>query len=491
MGYYLPRLEWEYLQEQHKIHLISEPDFLKDSVEHIVVQRDENFRLCAQVVGKQDEPIPEPKHDRTPGARVTPFAICGTDRYGRPKYKIEHCYLRSISNKRILNSSNEYINHSSAKILFYKLYVDFDRSEERRWLTEWYLNAPDVTEYSSRSTKRKYSCDYTRRRYEDKDDAGKFVGDREESSNVDYICIRFGDRRFILHSVPKQFGPEWSNNIGIEYREQFGGIPEKHERDAISEIVGFVFGRHLLNIGFTEYNQMGYPLSAFAVCPWGDARSQSQTSQFQPLRLSPYGKDRSVETVLSELLPKYLERKESLGLSEALWRYWLSSQLPIGTSIPLLATGLEIMAAAWIKTNKSASKGVYMDKNTWDDLLKNEFKNIEKALRDHEYSDRMLSRIRNSFQMGFNERFDVFLQELGLAISDTEKDAMKARNKMTHASFGNSPKEIEDILNHTHAYRTLFHRVFLKVLDHGGSYIDYSALGWPDSPIDQPAMGRQ
>jgi hypothetical protein len=45
------------------------------------------------------------------------------------------------------------------------------------------------------------------------------------------------------------------------------------------------------------------------------------------------------------------------------------------------------------------------------------------------------------------------------------------------------------LLRHTDAYRTLFERVFLKVLGYTGKYVDRTTPGYPARPIDEPCGG--
>ena len=60
--------------------------------------------------------------------------------------------------------------------------------------------------------------------------------------------------------------------------------------------------------------------------------------------------------------------------------------------------------------------------------------------------------------MGVNERLEVFLEEIGLNISDGERKAIKFRNTMIHdnPSYG----DIENILNLNRSYEVFFIEYF-------------------------------
>lgn len=481
----LTRIEWEIFQDEWVLVAVEEPPFLKDSVESVTLGRDEHYNLRADVSGRHGVAINPPNLNGLPGSKVVPFQIVGLDRNGTGAFAVEQCYILGVNHRQTLSADDEYVTQSTVRIRCHRVTIDLSNKDARAWLTDWYLNAPDVSSYACRATDRNNTDDYIRRREGDSDTTGTFPGTRTRSINVDHLVIESGDRKCLVHGVSKALGPTWTKCLGIEYREEFGWLPDAAEREAVGEIVGFVFGRHLLNIGSTEYSAMGYALSASAISPWGDARSQSQESGRPPFRQRAYG-DQSVERVLCQLLPKYLDFRIQFGLQEALWRYWIANSLPIGTSVPLLANAVEIMAHAWFASNKSATKGVYMEKKEWDTRISGHFDGLEQALKGAKYADRMLSRIKFAFLMGANERLGVFFEEIGLKIGEPESDAIKARNRMVHSSIGQTAEEIESAVRHTHAYRTLFHRIFLRLLEFDGAYTDYSSTGWIERPLDHP-----
>lgn len=61
----------------------------------------------------------------------------------------------------------------------------------------------------------------------------------------DYLLIPVGsDRQAAVCVVPKTFGPSWSSGLAIEYRNGWGGFASTDDREAIADVLGFLFGRH-------------------------------------------------------------------------------------------------------------------------------------------------------------------------------------------------------------------------------------------------------
>ncbi len=164
---------------------------------------------------------------------------------------MEDCYIGNTS------YSHEFQDFGNCKIKYksdlktHYVKKHYDNKEMAGWLTEWYLNGPKMHTWIMRITKRKYSDDFRRNRDVYSSREQKLVDNISETISRDYFFVQLHNFSLIIHKVPEDYGPVWSENIGIEYRQDFGEIPEKETRDSIAEIASFIFGRRLLNVGYT------------------------------------------------------------------------------------------------------------------------------------------------------------------------------------------------------------------------------------------------
>ncbi|WOX56643.1 hypothetical protein [uncultured Methanoculleus sp.] len=190
--------------------------------------------------------------------------------------------------------------------------------------------------------------------------------------------------------------------------------------------------------------------------------------------------------MLQDLIPKYLEAREDLNLDEALMRYWIGSALPTGTDIPIIANGMEILVNAWFRSERSKNKGTYLPMEEFSRLIEDGLANIASKLGDNPYKDRFLRKMRNANNKGSGERMESFFQELGLNIGTLEKKAINARNRMIHSMITtNGQEQLEDLIRISFAYRTLFHRVTLRILGYTGKYVDYATEGLPERAVEE------
>ncbi|WP_054864551.1 hypothetical protein [Methanosarcina barkeri] len=326
----------------------------------------------------------------------------------------------------------------------------------------------------------------------------------------DFILVTLDDIKFIIATVPSHFGPKWSRNICIEYRKEFGLIPDREKREAISEIVSFVLGTQLLNVGFTEYDNEGQTLAYFAQPSWGKAYSRSvcENIPLSPFKLgikSAIINEGKIEELMCDLVPKYLNKRDKLGLKEALWRYWISRDNPLGTNLPVLSSSLELIMHNWFKSENSKSNGFWIPNGDFEDMIKESLSVAEKKIDEYienkikslENSDSLeaqeieelkktiMNNICHSNGMSISKQYLAFFKEIGLESGPVEKKAINARHAMAHGNKMDI-KEFEKMERCTRAYQTLFHRVFLKVLGYEGRHVDRSVIGFPEKNINLP-----
>lgn len=222
---------------------------------------------------------------------------------------------------------------------------------------------------------------------------------------------------------------------------------------------------------------MGYPLECLACSPWGDnIYATCKSNELEPIQYGYPNLDR-FEIDIAQLLPEYLKVREELKLKEALWRYWIARTSAIGTNLPIFHSGLELVSKAWYKTTKSKTRGVYLDKKEFEQLLEPEIQMLKTKLSNIPYGQRMLNKIQTAFNMTGNEQLYNFFEEINLSLGELENEAFKGRNIMAH---GSANTDIYKAIRITRTYETLFHRVILKLLGYKGAYVDRTIQGWPN-----------
>lgn len=415
------------------------------------------------------------------GEIISPLTFYADDLYNCKNYKLEHCYLGNSSIKLI----NEYGIEKKEKCTDLRCYkiikssINYDPNDVEI-LTEWFLNGPHSIIWSRLSERVFYNQYIVKGRGINE----KQISEKWNSSSWDSSLISLKNFSFIIKQVPKELGPKWSSNIAIEYSKELGGIPSKKIRKSISIIISYIFGNELINIGNSKFNNMRYPIqqSYINTIP-SDIKKICSNGSVSPIRnLDMHYPNENMEVFIGDIVEKYLNLNEVYELDKVMSIYWLSKRQPLGYGTPMLANGIETLSKKWFKSNKTKTSGVYMKKKVFEELLSDCFSNIETKLDGNQYSERILGKIKRTYNMGVNERLEVFLEEIGLNVSEGEKRAIKFRNTMVHDNP--SYEDIGDLLSLSKSYEVFFNRVFLKILEYEGRYIDFTLTG-PNGYIEK------
>lgn len=467
-------MEWEFLNEQLDIVMVKKSESLPDGPQKIVIWRDESYKLQGKIIGETNgiDLLLGNRTKAKAGQIDYGIKIEGIDKQGR-YYKLYNC---NIKNKKMSPSTSSF----EIQIKPRKIIRTIKKSEKKEnMLIEYYINGLRDTCIFNKASETIIEKKAIKKRLGLKDIS--IEGGPATSISRNFMFIELNEYSFLVQIVPEYLGPKYSHNISIEYHMEWGKIPEENERKAISEIISFILGKQLLNVGYATFDESNCVIDEICIDPWGNnIISKCKNAAKQPISNTYY-----FEKILQQLIPKYLELREPLNLKQALWNYWIALDSPIGVDLPILSSGIETIAKSWFKTSKSKTKGVYIPKKEYESLLGAEFGNIEKKLNENVYKERIINRIKNSYNMGANERLKFFFLEIGLPTGENEIKLIKERNAMVHGDSINSETIIKAI-NVSQSFQTLFNRIILKILGYDDVYTDYSLLGYPDKNINEP-----
>ncbi len=152
--------------------------------------------------------------------------------------------------------------------------------------------------------------------------------------------------------------------------------------------------------------------------------------------------------------------------------------MPLGTSLPTFAAGVESMMNAWFKSEWSDSKGKYISEESFNEILKPELEEIGRKLNGKEKGDRVINKINYAFQASSADLFKMFFNEIGLEINDDEWGAINARHSIAHGGIDFESVEWKKISQNRVIYVNLIHKIILKLLGYSGDYIDRSVVPW-------------
>jgi hypothetical protein len=469
-------LEWEALGKPVLFDTICDNEKLPKQTKKIEIQRNQDYNLQAILFFKDN--IFYPHSNGITGSFKKGFEVNGSDSRHR-NYTLESCHVGATHIK--IGGESQDANNT-AELSFDGIRINYPNSNEGVHLREWYLNGPSSHIFSS-YTIQKMRKIYLKERFEIKDNKIDHieVSSESESHSTNSILVKLTDFQFLISKVPTSIGPPWSSNISFDYRTDWGRIPEINEREKIEELCSFIFGKHLMRIGNTLYDKDEAIVTSYAHNAWGHkAKSYCSNPEYPPINLGTHPPQTG--KIISDLFSAYSDFCDILNLKEALWNYWISSDIPAGTNLTILAAALECIINQWFKLSKSRSKGVFIDTSKFLSLIQEEIISIGKKLNEDENKEKILAKIENANSFGIMERYRIFFEEIKLGINENEWSAILERHKFVHGQVKFKEADWEKVIQHHNSLQTLFNKVILKILGYDGNY-DRSTLGWKETKL--------
>jgi len=458
------------------------PAAIEQNIESLQVYRDDKYKIWVKAEGIMPEySFEQEKLPDVLSGTLLQGGVIECDAMYNGVITIKDCFRRTHTIDYKLSDRPETAFHA----LYQSHEVNWNRrmllpESETDTLIEWYLNGPDSTVLFCDGSK---TIDKVTRSVKRNGVKIASQGYTTENCSTDCLYIKYLDTGVLLRKIPSDYKPEWSNKVALEYRTAYGRIPEAEERKKVAELLGFLMGRHLILIGDTAY-QGAVILESNMYNPCVDAVSECSSNTLEVIPVHSYYHDErnNFREFTQALLPTYLELSDKYGFDLVFARYWLANTMPIGVSMPIIAGAMESIQKVWFKGQKSKTKAVYMDKDAYEEAISEFMEQLEAKLGECKNKEKLLRKISGCYQMGANEKYYTFLDELGLEYGDAESACIRARNSFTH---GDNNDNYEEVIKNTKTMSLLLARSILKLLGYSGMYIDTSVLGHPRKHIDE------
>jgi len=373
--HFLPWTVWEVLQDQVSVRVTEQPPGLHGNLDSIRLSRDRLYQIKAVATGAPHEDWFRRGAPPVAGSLAEPVSVLARDGFG-DRYELQ-CGSLARDRYRQRRVAGQDIREWCARLTPYRVSKTLQGDFEPAWLTDWYINGPRDDDLFTRGIEWSFTQEH-RRGVEDVPE-GDFVHPAPERAPCAIrhcAFVQYQGRSFLVYPVPNEVRPRWFKKIAIEYRPEWGGIPDEHERQDIADLISFVVGRRLLWVGSSTFDERGIRFQATALNPGSsNPRTLSARGDRPPAPIVPLingvpapHRDASgrplpkFEELLGVLVPRYLDLRKSIALDEAVGRYVSLPELYLNLHLPLMRVVLEIVVNGWFKSNKSKSKGTYLSR---------------------------------------------------------------------------------------------------------------------------------
>lgn len=297
-------------------------------------------------------------------------------------------------------------------------------------------------------------------------------------SSWDYSILNFEEKKIIIQRVPKHYLPNNIDGILIEYRDISSDFPSDKFREMVQEYLSFIIGDHLQKVGTSEYTDNYELISSKSINMW--KKDIQKQRNIHPIPLKRGAEREFFEKVINSLFANFIKIYQQYSISDCLWKLWIGKDLPLGTNLPIIASGLETLIDSYLKEEKILKKYTKKDKALYKKLINDELRALKEKLADYEFKESLINKLENPYNYSVGEKMRIFFKctSFQFGSDSIENSALKARNLMVHQESNfESVEELRYVIKLSHAYITLVNRVILKLMGYDWYYIDYSKEG--------------
>jgi hypothetical protein len=485
----LPEIEWEPLLKPWS-GVFAPGGMLGPCLQTFEVSRGGDWRLSGQAAGRRPPDFKGaalPRYLTRPGELIPAMPIIdGMDVMQSARIQMRDVYVDGETT----TSDGEV----SARLSMGYVIIDLGPSslgDTRARI--WFLNGPGPNDLTFvRRTERSCEEHYRRERGSDCTEVRALRG---TETATDYIHVPLPDAgigQAIFASAPKGLVADDLKPCSVEFRlADPAHRPEWTELEFYRDALSFALGRQLLPIGLSLFDGRAQPIFHNLRSGWPTDLHAACRRPSQPLTvLGTRWPGTQQEETLSRLVSGFSATATTYNLRAALSALWIADASIIDSELIHLAASLECIVTAWFKSTNTKSGGKYMPQAEWEGLATEPLAALKRELEGTPERDRILRRAWHANNYGSNERFERFFAELNLPVGDVEIAAIAARNKAAHGGTY-TPAEYSFLHCAIAAYRTLIHRVMLRLIGWAGEYIDYSTYGFPNRALEAPLGGPE
>lgn len=368
-----------------------------------------------------------------------------------------------------------------------KRYFKDSQQNKIHTICYWFLNCPDDFCFT-RVTECKIGATFNRKIEglfnDEKDCSGKH---RVLSSvSRDSMLIDINGKRFI-------FGKVEIKNIKASYlRFLDHQEPTEDELSSIINFLSYLFGKELVLIGHTIYDQnWNYIEQVFLSSQKNNLIYILNNPEKVPISLkwkefkTPYILEQSISALLNAYHTVKVDYKLDFIFFNIKSSWYLDFELQ---SAPLFIA-IDLLQQYHFEhtTHKT-----YMESNEYQSILKPYKKNLEKEFLEkgipNEIINLILQNIANANSISLSKRNEKFFADINLPFAKIEKELFWRRNHVLHGLKSHDPTIINLINNGAY---TLLNKIILRLLGYTGKYIDYSKYGFPLTKITTPLLGEK
>ncbi len=264
----------------------------------------------------------------------------------------------------------------------------------------------------------------------------------------------------------------------------YSGVPSDEFRDKVRRCISYVLGSYLVYLGVSRFDANWHLTDFEAISPYSMG---GLAMRLPPMPPSPLGGPRGFWDLdpgrLSRMVNVLYTKYEGLNFGALSWAYWHAVVATPHIGAVHYGAALESLQRSYLSSSSLQPQKTVVDEEAWEKIRSA----LEASLTPLGLSAKSLgafkNKIRNLNSRSQHSTSKDLMDDLGLVLSDREKQAHNARHEAAHGKDDEVDIEwIQDLK----LLRILFHRMLLAMTQANDEYYDYFTVKNPVRRLKDP-----
>jgi hypothetical protein len=262
----------------------------------------------------------------------------------------------------------------------------------------------------------------------------------------------------------------------------YDGVPTDEFRDRIRRCLSFSLGTYLVNLGVSRFDEEWNLTDFEVVSPYSMRGCAIALPPTPPSPLGPRSFWDIDAVKLSRMVNAIYAKYDALNFGVVSWAYWHAVTATPHIAAVHFGAALESLQRAYFSSTAAPASSKVVDDQTWDKIRISLESALDNSDLPGETRETFKNKIKNLNNRSQHSTDKDLVDELGLVLSNREKQAHDARHLAAHGKDDEMDVEwIRDLK----LLRVRFHRVFLAMTGANHEYYDYFTVGNPIRRVEE------
>jgi hypothetical protein len=266
------------------------------------------------------------------------------------------------------------------------------------------------------------------------------------------------------------------------------GIPTDEFRDRVRRCLSYTLGSYFVYLGLSRFDAEWQLTDFEAISPYS---MRGQAMMLPPTPPSPLGGPRGFWDIdpnrLSRMMNALYAKYDALNFGVVSWAYWHAVTATPHIAAVHFGAALESLQRAYLSSSSTQSSSTIVDEQTWEKIRSALDTSLAPLGLPSKTLETFKNKVRNLNSRSQHATSKDLMDELGLVLSNREKQAHNARHESAHGK--DDEVDIEWIRD-LKLLRILFHRVLLAMTQANEEYYDYFTVENPIRKVKEPVPGE-